>query len=193
MIKILSLLDGQKIAKQLSISITKETKTIRKLLNDYNTTLGLTDGESRQVTLQEVLSPDSEFWSSQTLLLPVSESMSSHSSISWEKKKEMTQAYLLIKRSNEELCLLSEEKQNTIDYWTEMKDSIEHCLVACAKQPQTLYSEGSIALLKKLLFEVEYSRSNALSLISTFQTANDSSDDSEIDDDSDLEYLNDCD
>ena len=97
-----------------STGITKETTLARKLLSDY-TTICSSLGSSTTVTLAEVLSPDSEFWQND---LPSKEISCD---ISWSVKKDTIQAYLLIKRSEEELLLLLEEKQNSLAYWSDKR------------------------------------------------------------------------
>ena len=135
--------DGQKIARRLSISITKETGNARKLLSDYCAASSLV-GSSIQVTLAEVLSPDSDFWKT-----PPPQSLSPHLSqdLSWDVKKDITQAYLLIKRS-EELDLLSEEKNNVLSYWVKQKviiiQQIDDSHIV-AEDSCTPHSTGSVA------------------------------------------------
>ena len=114
--------DGQKIAERLSSSIGKETATARKILVDYNATVFSVTGDSSQYMLQEVLCPDSEFWNVQhppTVAPPTLNDPNTP----WDAK-DIIQAYLLVKRSQEELSLLAEEKHNTLAYWTQRKVNI---------------------------------------------------------------------
>ena len=127
--------DGQKIAKRLSKSITKETATVRNTLVNYNSVL-CTIGD-QTCSLQDVLCPDSEFREPSDL------------AVTWGKKKELIQAYLLLKRSKEELALLEKERLNTVDYWFKLQSAINKHLLSlklCDK-----YSVGVIALLKTRL------------------------------------------
>ena len=155
--------NGQKIARRLSISITKETGNARKLLSDYCAASSLV-GSSIEVTLAEVLSPDSDFWKT-----PPPQTLSPHLSqdLSWDVKKDITQAYLLIKRSEEELDLLSEEKNNVLSYWVKQKVIINQEIHDVAEDSCTPHSTGSVALLKKRLLEVEQKHSSSLSLFSS--------------------------
>ena len=180
--------DGQKIAKRLSTSITKETGTTRKLLLDYNATLASIESESRQVTLEEVLSPDSEFWITQ---IPPPKPSSQWHHIPWVKKKEMIQAHLLVDRSKEELSLLMEEKQNTLDYWAGVKATVHNYLTLYTEQTQTPYSAGSISLLRKYLVEAEYYHSTTSSVFGT--SLQPTSNHNSYYEDSDLESLSNCD
>ena len=180
----LLLIDGQKIAKRLSTSITKETTLARKLLSDYNTLTG----SSTKVTLAEVLSLDADFWKNPQLSTGVS------SDISWSTKKDIIQAYLLVKRSEEELLLLSEEKENVLSYWSDQKKAIEQQL-ATTTESFTQYTLGSRALLQKRLSEIDLMYSTASVLFTCFSVDHDSgittADESWSPYDSDLESLSD--
>ena len=60
-------------------------------------------------SLQEVLCPDAKFWEQSEL---------STMATTWDTKKDLIQAYLMLKRSEEELALLEKEKLNTLEYWS---------------------------------------------------------------------------
>ena len=178
--------DGQKIAKRLSIGITKETGNVRNLLSDYNTTSSLV-GNSITVPLAEVLSPDADFWQNR---VPHALSTSLSHDMSWNIKKDIAQAYLLIQRCEEELVLLAEEKQNVLTYWSYQKESIQKQL-ATLSNPSTLHAMGSRALLQKYLCKVDLMYSTALasfSAVDDVATANENWSPY----DSDLDSLSDC-
>lgn len=94
--------DGQKIAKRLAASITKETNTAKKLLEDYNIA-------SSVVSVMYSLHyrwhpvPDSNFWQSLTVRNHCKE-------VPWNTQKDIMNAYIFIKRTEEELRLLDEVK-----------------------------------------------------------------------------------
>ena len=151
--------DGQKIAKRLSVGITKETVIARKLLSDYNTCCLVANGIP--VALEEVVSPDAVFWQNSMLATPIS------STPSWNVKKDIIQAYLLIKRCEEELLLLSEEKKNVLAYWAYQKEAVQQQLATMyVTDPCTLYTSGARALLLKYQWEVDLMHSNTLALFS---------------------------
>ena len=54
-------LDGQKIAKRLATNIAKETKTVKKLLEDYNIASSVVTASFTPHTLNYILSPESNF------------------------------------------------------------------------------------------------------------------------------------
>ena len=55
-------LDGQKIAKKLSISITKETKGVKCLLEEYLLIFDELQCDGPLPSLSEVLCLESDFW-----------------------------------------------------------------------------------------------------------------------------------
>ena len=168
------IVDGQKIAKRLSTSIAKETTTAQKILVDYNAIISSGTGECIQMNLKEILCPDSQFWNTQRL--PAVSTSSKHD-LPWDVKKDIIQAYLLVKRSQEELSLLAEEKLNILPYWMEQKVFIN-------QQIDTLRHSYSIALLKKLLSEADYyDHTNAIALFHA------SSNPEELQDESDSESI----
>ena len=137
-------------------------------------------------TLEEVLSPDSGFWNNQQ-----SPAISSVlDTLSWDGKKDIIQAYLLVKRSEEELSLLAEEKCNTLAYWGQQRDLINKHITSTTEDSSTQYSAGSIALLKKLLREVETHYSTIVALFGAASIII-TDDDLSSDNDSDLDSLGD--
>ena len=98
-------LDGQKIAKRLSSSINKETNTAKKLLHEYNVASSVVNDVHVAFSTNDILSLDSNFWQP---------TMSSSSKLPWGTQKEITSAYLLIKRTGEELSLLRKEVQRVL-------------------------------------------------------------------------------
>ncbi len=62
-----SLLDRQKIAKKLCTSIAKETKCSEKLFAKYCSAMYGLNSKEPQPSLQDVLQPQSEFWTKTTL------------------------------------------------------------------------------------------------------------------------------
>ena len=77
-------IDGQKIAKRLSVNITKETRTAKKLLQEYNTAASTVNDAHIPICLEEALLPDSDFWQTVHVAMPGS------SALSWSTKKDIT-------------------------------------------------------------------------------------------------------
>ena len=105
-----TIIDGQKIAKRLSASITKETSTARKLLEEYNVAAAQVKETYIPLTEDEVLNS----WQ------PAVES----SKLPWNTNKDITSAYLLMQRTEEELRLLKEEMQNVLTYCRQSKEAV---------------------------------------------------------------------
>lgn len=155
--------DGQKIAKRLSKSITKETATARNILDNYNSILSTIGDEP--CSLQDVLCPDAKFWE---------QNQQSNIAMTWGAKKDLIQAYLLLKRSEEELAHLEKERLNTLDYWFKLKSAINKHLLSL--EPYDKYSMGVIALLKTRLSTAEYYHSACKAAFATIDHDDDHDD-----------------
>ena len=110
------LVDGQKIAKKLSRQVTSETKRLRTLLEEYNICQLVVNSSSIQITLDEALDEalDPEILSSKL-----------HADTTSSKPhQDILEAYLQMKRSNEEIVLLESEMANTIHF---MLNSENYC------------------------------------------------------------------
>lgn len=152
--------DGQKIAKKLSKSITKETVKARKLLDEFNVSSSQIDSNFSPVMLGEVLTPTSKFWQcphQQSEQIPLS------------VKRDIIEAYLLQKRCEEELLLLQSEMQNVIDYYNEKEKKINAALHAICNGESKFnrFNRGCSCLLKKLKWRVSHLRSRTLSFYSS--------------------------
>ncbi len=109
--KIVVVTDGQKIAKKLGSSIIKETRVVRRLLEQEQYNLAANELADSPVALEDALSLKSEFWTSNSPTLP-------SSSIPWKtKEEEIIQTFLLMKRCEEEKALLKLEMESTVQYW----------------------------------------------------------------------------
>jgi len=104
-------------------------------------------------TLSSILSPDPEFWQSLS---------TNPTQVPWNTKREVISAFLLIKRSEEELNLLDAEMEHVLQYYIQCKECIIHQLDTMKDEPQSLYTSGVMALLHKLLWEVELHYSKAV-------------------------------
>ena len=147
-------LDGQKIAKRLATNIAKETRTVKKLLEDYNIASSVVTASFTPYTLNDILSPESNFWQRLTFNPHCKE-------IPWNVQKDIMSAYVLIKRTEEELSLLSEEMENVLLYCIQRKECILHQLDSI-KNNESQYTKGITSLLHKLLWEVELYHSRAV-------------------------------
>jgi len=166
-IPICSCVDGQKIAKRLAASITKETNTAKKLLEDYNIASSVVNASCTPYTIDDILSPDSNFWQSLTVRNHCKE-------VPWNTQKDIMNAYILIKRTEEELRLLDEEMKSVLLYCMQRKECIV-CQLDSIKNDESQYSKGIKALLHKLLWEVELYHSRAMTAFAKLDLPNTSS------------------
>lgn len=154
-------IDGQKIAKRLSSSITKETKKAKGLLEEYNTTslqLDISRGQS-PLQLQEILPINSEFW--RTSSLP---ECKTSKGVPWHTKRDVIQAFLLKKRCEEELQLLKDAMQNVLEYWSNRIAAITGEIEQLQENDGSQFNIGAINSLKHLLWKSELQLSKAIAL-----------------------------
>ena len=154
-VMVLNLTDGQKIAKRLATSITKETKKIKQFLEEYNVILAQL--KSQLCTVAEILDVDSTFWTTSHNLVAINAS----NETSLSHKKKLIEAYITMKRSDEELKMLTHEMQNTTMYWHTRKMHIKKQLRLVKESPLSttgtsyLYLRGTQCLFTKLFYEAE--------------------------------------
>ena len=136
-------LDGQKIAKRLATTIAKQTRTVKKLLEDYNIASSVVTASFTPHTLNDILSPELHFWQGLAFSTHCKE-------ISWNVQKDIMSAYILIKCTEEELSLLSKEIENVLLYCIQRKECLLHQLDS-VKNNENQYTKGITSLLHKLL------------------------------------------
>ena len=142
--------DGQKIAKKLAISITKETKRTKQFLEEYNSTLPQLNSSDCPVRLNEVLQLDSNFWTP-------SINVSSHPSIPWNVKKDIIQAFLMLQRSKEEMVLLQADMIATVSYWHKRRNLITKTIeeLELSGSSEDSYIRGAKCILQQCRWEAE--------------------------------------
>lgn len=135
------------IAKRLSSNITKESRKARRIIEEFNAISYELHENHVPLLLVDVLSPSSEFWQTAT-----TDSFSE--TVPFAVQKDIIQAYLCIKRANEELELLEKEMLNYLAYWSDRQQCINDCLKLYSNKTD-LFCKGAQCLLKKLLSEAE--------------------------------------
>jgi hypothetical protein len=148
--------DGQKIANRLSNGIGKETNRARQLLDEYNAISSEITPSFPPLSLSDVLSPDSDIWTKHAQL-------EANSTVPSSLKKDITEAYLLMKRCEEELELLTAEMHNALEYWKKCIDCIKNSIDDAKADSSSQYSRGVASLLQQHLWVIEltYSRAQA--------------------------------
>ena len=143
----------------MSSSITKETKKAKELLEEYNATcLQLDIGrEQSPLQLQEILPINSEFWQT----FPLAKYTTSRG-VPWNTKRDVIQAFLLKKRSEEELQLLEDAMQNVLEYWSNRIAAITGEIERLQENDNSQFNVGAINSLRHLLWEAELQLSKAV-------------------------------
>lgn len=182
--------DGQKIAKKLSRGISKETNRARQFLDEYNAILQA-EGCFAPVPVSEVLSLSSKFWYDEGM-------QKGCEKVPLSIQKEIIDAYLRTKRTNEEIKLVEQEMRNVIEYLHRKREIITNQINTYQKCDEDMFNKGAISLLHKLLWKVELSEAKAVACFSsiidvpaTSVKSDDwtpyDSEDSDIDTESDME------
>ena len=100
--------------------------------------------------LQEILPINSEFWQT----FPLAEHTTS-SGVPWNTKRDVIQAFLLKKRSEEELQLLEDAMQNMLEYWSNRIAAITGEIERLQENDNSQFNVGAINSLRHLLWEAE--------------------------------------
>ena len=155
-------------------------RKLNSILEEFNVTCSQLDIE-HTYSLSEVLSPDSDFWS-------VSTTKAVQGIVPWSMQRNICQAFLTVKRTEEEVCLLQEEMKQVIKYWKAHQEKLR-CLIE-KYECEDDFNRGAKALLHKLLWEADMNLSKATAafspiLLSELSTIPISESEEESDDDSD--------
>ena len=117
------------------------------------------DSSYLSLTLEEILSPTCSIWQSPAY--------KQSSQVSFNAKRDIIEAYLLNKRSDEELLLLRAEMYNVVDYWNRREEHIKSLILQLSEYASNRFNRGCVCLLKRLLWETELYRSQANIAFST--------------------------
>ncbi len=153
-------IDGQKIAKKLCSSISKESKVAQRLLEEYNEATCELSCADPPASLQDVLSLKSDFW------VQVYPSVS-NPSVPWKTREEIIPAFLTMKRSQEELALLQSDMICTVKYWHPRIQNLVEQLKA-QEHSEDQYMRGTNSMLRKMKRGAELQCQKAISMFSAF-------------------------
>ena len=98
--------DCQKIAKKLCSQISKETKCVKSLLDEYHA-CHVVESSSCELSLSEALDP---------VLIRIH--LTSYSDTVTDEKLEIIQAYLIVCPGCEEVAMLREDAKNMVCYYS---------------------------------------------------------------------------
>ena len=153
--------DGQKIAKKLSRGISKETNRARQFVDEYNAILQA-EGCFTPVPVSEALSLSSKFWYDEGM-------QKGCKKVPLSIQKEIIDAYLRTKCTNEEIKLVEQEMRNVIHYLHRKIETITNQNNTYQKCDEDMFNKGAIFLLHKLLWEVELSEAKAVACFSRME------------------------
>ncbi len=136
-----------------------------------------TESSCPLLSLSEMMSPVSDFWQ---------QSNHNSGSVPLSLQRDVSEAYFMKLRCEEELSLLQIEMDNVIDYWEQKEKCIKNLLLQLeGTVAHDQYQRGCISLLHKLLWEVQYYKSkHFLAFSSVNGTAGPDSDTSDYSDSS---------
>lgn len=130
--------DGQKIAKKLSVQLSKETRNLKVLLEEYNACQTI----SSESTLHPYLTMN-DILESSTLAKMLNPTLTMYK----PDRHEIINAYLMLTRSHEDMEMLQGEMENVLQYYDERVDAnaIQKIRDDCR------LDRGAHALLHKML------------------------------------------
>lgn len=134
-------IDGQKIAKKVSLQIGAETKRLKALLEDYKACLPV--DECPELTENEVFDP--------TIIEHKLQELGVWCDTITGERREAMDAFLMLQRSEEDLCMLREEAQNVVHYYSRRKSVIEKTIKEMKELNDDAFNKGMTALLHKQL------------------------------------------
>ena len=109
--------DGQKMAKKLSIQISKETKCVKRLLTEYNACCqSFSEPETEQINFPQALDSSK-----------VGETLQNYGvscTIASGRRREIIDAYLALTRSKEDISMLIQEAENIVTYYQKRRKVI---------------------------------------------------------------------
>ena len=163
----LCITDGQAIAKKLSKNISKETNKLRVHLEKYNAASLQVDPKYPMLMLTEILSPTCDLW------MPTSYTSASMS-VSTTARRDIIEAFLLLKRCEKELTLLKSDMSNVVSYWKSRENHTKNSLKKLTDEADQdlLYNSGCICLLKKHILEVQLILTKCISSFSSIVSPN---------------------
>lgn len=112
-------IDGQKIAKKLCTQISRETKSLKSLLREYNACDYVSDTSllNDSVTISEALEPS-------LIEVRLKGFGSWYNTVATGKKRQIIYAYLGLCRSTEEISILKQESRNLVVFYEMKRTSI---------------------------------------------------------------------
>jgi hypothetical protein len=130
-------MQGQKIAKKLSTQVSKETRNMKGLLEEYDACQAIASGNSGNLTLPDVLDPSA-------LAKMLNPKLTAYK----PDRQEIINAYIMLTRSKEEMEMLQREMGNVLHYYEDRVVVIQSVMDECS---QLKSARGAHALLHNML------------------------------------------
>ena len=134
----------QKIAKKLSLQISKETKCTKSFLEEYNACESFGEASADRIDLPQALDPSNIGERLQKFGVWCTVYVASG------QRREIMDAYLALCRSKEDICMLKEEAENAVAYYEEKRKIIMKEIENISVKTDS-FSRGAVAMLHSLL------------------------------------------
>lgn len=82
-------------------------------------------------------------------------------------KREIIDAFLRLKRAEEEICMLTVEMKHTINYYEHEVECVQKCIQDYSLQESDAFSRGAVTLLHGLLVKLQVHLHESLNLYSS--------------------------
>ena len=129
---------ARKLPRNFLCSCPKKTKKIKALLPEFNACQSIIEGRST-LTLDEALDPSKL----SVLLQPNASRFPS------KCRQELIDAYIMVKRTTEEIEMLESEMRNTKQYYVDRKSTLQ-TIIESFSQKGDAFSRGAVAFLRNL-------------------------------------------
>ena len=150
--------DGQKIAKKLCSSISKETKAAKKLFQEYSTAAYGLNSVEPLPSFGDILQPQADFWVQH-------KRKTVDGRIPWKTREDIIQAFLIGQTCEEEMIMLKSDMLETITYWSNRIKII--AIELTALEPQSgIYQRGVTSVLHCLKRNAECQHQRAVDVFS---------------------------
>lgn len=170
-------IDGQKIAKKLCVQISKETRIIKSLLEDYHACQSNMEVSCDFIALSDALNP--------SIVGDKLQVAGVWCSIASGDRRAIIDAYLTLCRSKEEIAMLTEKARNVTVYYEQQKKAVLKELDGLSDNVDS-YSRGATAMLHQLRAKIDKLLEQSYHTVKVMNTDYDDLAE-EDDDDSDLD------
>ncbi len=141
---------GKKLLESCALQLQKKQSALRSSSQSI----------ARLRILQDVLQPQSEFWTKTT------QDNIPDAKVPWKTKEDIVQAFLLNKKCKEEMDMLRADMLETIPYWMKRTENITNELSNFEGPKIDIFGRGMKSILNQLLCEAKLRHSQAVAKFS---------------------------